>query len=286
MPQRYEVGIFKNEHARKEALQNVVGIIGKKLHGNTIPFSEEIAELPDRLIVVGGERSVRTMVQEMSDRKQWRPVALAGGGAHDVTFNELRKVGRTMTVEEFVETPVDEFPEELLYHPGEGVMVGEEYGEIFNNHIGLGKYEEASGDMNEVLRFLPPLLRSLAARSLAAPIAVIRSGERVDIYSVSSHIGYVNAFPEQELQGSDITHAWIDGNDLEQAAKLAITLVLWQAKMRPPETVLHTERRYIYNATTNAENVWIDGDTLPNPLHGEVTIKRSDSAFPIVALVQ
>lgn len=285
MSQKYEIGVYVDSYARVEAQRVVFPLIEKfGSHTDIIPMMDKLDELPQKLAVVGGEGSNRAVIQNMYDLGQYRPIGIVGGGTRDVLYHYLKKTGRVITVAEFIDTPPDKFLEKYSYRPGQA---NDETGatKIFNNHIAVGNYEAAVGALNERLRILPSKIRSGIVYRAAYISAVVGSGEDFNMVSVSGNIGNVDAF-DQELFGSDVTHAWIEGGRRDQARKLAKTLTLWQRGQRPPETVLKLERKEIFNLNNHSQTIWIDGDTIKNPFRGDIFIKRAETAIPIFALVK
>lgn len=121
---------------------------------------------------------------------------------------------------------------------------------------------------------------------MASVPAAVMPGDALNMYSLSPRIGHVLTFPDQDLSGSGITHAKIEGNRVVQAAKLATTLILWQFGWRPPKGILHIETGATFHDEVKRNTIWFDGDTQRNRFSGHVTIRRTDPqyAIPVVGI--
>lgn len=284
----YEIGLYINRYSQVEAQRVVFPLLVKKdTYADYIPMVKRMDELPPKLIVVGGERSIRTVTKEMYRRGQLRPLGILGGGSTNVLYEYLRSTGREMTLQQFREIPPDKFDPKFYFRPG---IAKDEKGEIeeFNIQMGNGMYEIFSGLSNELLRFIPPQFRPFSSRTLAYVPAIIRKGNTLDLYSLSPNIGRVRAFPEQDLFGSDITHARIEGSRIDQARKLTTTLVLWQFHQRPPKEILRIDKGVIFEDHIHSDSAWFDGDVEKHrlKLHGTVIISRVEAklTIPVMAI--
>lgn len=289
MAQKYEVGLYRSMSASKKALDIVAPLLRKNDVYTQSPYSKEPSDPPRRIIVVGGEGINRIRFQDLYDKGEVRPVGIVGGGTQNVLHRELMDLKRTMTLEEFMETPWDRFPINTFFKPGQ---VG---GAIFNNQYGLGVWERANGRENAMLRRSNETEDETRKRVRRARYhaflfrSILRISDRFDMYSVTPHTGGVNAFPEQDITSDEVTRAWIEGNPIEQVVKLAITLNTFRKGDIPPESILRREKAKSFNVTIGSrkhDTAWIDGDTVPNPASGEAVIARANVAIPVVAIVK
>lgn len=270
-----EIGLYINPRAGSGAKRLVEPLINDpRVFVDSIPFQKTIDSLPLRLIVVGGERSVITVAGEIYRRGENPTLGIVPGGSGNVTFNNLERHGNIVSVSEFIDGSQAGV---VIFRPGQ---IGEE---IFNNQVGFGAYEQATGSFNEALRFMPDRMRTMLYKILATVPAVF-SDEPINMYSVSPYIGKVRAFPEQDFFGNSITHGQIRGE--QKAPKLAMTLMFWQMGLADyvPDALFHRTQRERFTADIQSSDIWIDGDTSRNPYQGEVEIKRIDRGISVVGL--
>lgn len=242
---------------------------------------------PSHAFSAGGEGTNLAVTQWMFDNRLVCALGLLGGGTQNVLYNEISKRG-VMTVDEFLRTEVDQFPKESFFHPGQ---IGEEV--IFNNHFGIGVYERAMGRLNADLRFLPVRgIRVFLARAIPMLIAVY--GEpKMDIFSVVTKVGKISLFPGQDPWGEDISHGLVETwLDLLNSLRLGRRLRK-EPQFCIPQNILRREQTGSFNVNISGSSIWIDGDTIRgsqmnvppyDSLRGLQTVRRSDFAFPVVAL--
>lgn len=284
MSQKCEIALYINPSADQQAKDFVAGIKGDNVGEDTIPPKKNL--ISRKKVLVGGEHSLWTITSNIIKNGQPCVVALAGGGTHNVVFEYLKRTGRVMTVDEFLQTAPDKFPNKLLYHPGEA-QDEKGHREIFNNHLGRGAYPRMTATLDKMLRGLPPQIRTRGARLGAAVPAAISREDRLVIYSISDRIGDFIAFKDQDLFDGGLTKAVIEGNYVEQWVKLALTLASWQFSRSPLRGVLRTEQGVIFHDRFRTSSLWIDGENKENFLVGdETTLKRSEIGFPLVGLVR
>lgn len=284
-----DVVIYQNGHADKKtkALVESLPIGIRKV--DSIKLLLAINPFPKKIAVAGGEGTFRPLTEMMRDKDAVTPILLLGGGTQNVLFNELRRRDHAITVEQFMDTPLDKLTKDFSFHPGQAF--GQKDSTIFNNQYAFGAFERTNGTLNQALRIFPRKWRPLLVRGLAATIAMFGDSQKIDMFSVTPCVGNVRAFPSQDLFGPNITHARILP-DRNASIKLALVLLYWCLKKPVPENILTVTQRSEFNyITQHTPKVWIDGDTDTNysepDKYGnmEVVIKRSELAVPIVALV-
>lgn len=276
MASHCEIGLYINPRAGSGAKRLVEHLIrDSRVSVDSIPFQKSIDRLPSELIlVVGGERSVGTVTREIYRHGENPTLGIVPGGSGNVTFKNLERHGNMVSVNEFIEGSQ------------EGVVPfrsGQLGKEIFNNQVGFGAYERATGSLNEALRFMPSGMRTILSKILATVPAVI-GDETINMYSVSPYIGRVRAFPEQDFFGDSVTHGQIGG--AQKAQKLAMTLMLWQMGLADfvPDELFHRTQSERFTPDIQSADIWIDGDTSRNPYRGEVEIRRLDRGIRMVGL--
>ncbi len=282
-----ELGVFINPAARRTAQER-----GKEIADRYncpivgIPSSElDFAPLPERVIVVGGEWSIRRVVEKMYRSGELRPVGVVGGGTHDVTHRLLLGEELALSLDKFMSMGDDEFPEQYGYRPGEFD------GKIFNNHVGAGGYERAVGRANRLFDSLriPRRPGSNLAQYAGLFLMTHQANGKyaLNIYSVSPNIGSFRVFPKQDFHGSSLTHVSIEGQSAaERLIKLLLTLSFWRLGRQPPQTILQTKFANKFNLSFDGESLWIDGDTEENRHRGgEIAVGRKAKAIVLAAIV-
>ncbi len=279
---KVELGVYINPTADINTRKKAEAISGPevvKLRGREELHSMECK----RILVVGGETTVGRVIDEII-KMEWDTVV---GIWHAGTQGVLNKVmkdrkGLVMTVDEFREKPLHEFSR---IHPGEV------NGMVFINHVGFGQYENQAGKMNDICRDLcmPKPLRILISRALAGSIALVHSNgaDKMEIYSIVSHIGEVEVFPNQDAFGDSITCGWVEG-----PVGLAVVLLELSLGITPSEKVLKIVPSIMKNDValtfwnqSNGGTIWVDGKTIDNPFKGQrVIIRRTKRSIPITAI--
>ncbi|KKQ76773.1 hypothetical protein A3B42_02620 [Candidatus Daviesbacteria bacterium RIFCSPLOWO2_01_FULL_38_10] len=102
-----ELGIYANPHAPKPIIERATGMLWLLPAGHSfcdiIPPSRIYQPFPRRIILAGGDGSIRSFLQMMHDRKEVRPVGLLPGGSQNVLYHQLENLGLKMTAREFLE---------------------------------------------------------------------------------------------------------------------------------------------------------------------------------------
>lgn len=212
-------------------------------------------------------------------------MAVTNGGTHSVSFHQAVKQEKTVSVDKFRDLDPYRKPAGYEYHPGQ---VTDEKGhvEIFNTQMDRGSYSKINGALNWMMRrFLKNKdKRTASARIAAAFISAAIPGNRLDMYSISSHIGGFKAFDGINPWGKEIVHAVVEGGYFKQGFRLAGTFIFWQFNWTPPEFILHQKRDTVFHDISGEIFQWVDGDTKINPLRGEVEIKRAEMPIYLAGL--
>lgn len=290
--EKIDTCVYVNGSASPKVRGIAKAIVGSRVvHIHRREDLKGIPDYPSRIITAGGEGTNLAVTQWMFDKKFVCPVGLLGGGTQNILYNEM--LGKdVMTIDQFRQTKVDEFPKEYFFHPGQ---VGDNV--VFNNQFGIGIYETMMGRLNENLRFIPRKFRPLrAALARITPLLLAVYGEpKMELFSVVQKVGKIPLFPGQDAFTEDLTHVsvntWFDlitslrlGRRLRKDPKLCL-----------PQNVIKREQKESFEVNITGNSVWIDGDTIGgsqiqqppyNTLRGSQTVRRSDFAFPIVALKQ
>lgn len=277
----YEFGLFTNPHAPKAASEGDADMLWRLPAGAAFmdiipPTHSRWQRFPKRLIVRGGDGSMREICQWMHDRAEVRPIGLVPRGTQNVLYHVLQELGHQSNVKTFLEKTVDDYLEDQRLRPG---MINDL---VFVNHVGLGHMEQHLGRFNARLRFLPTRIRVPAAGVLAvlATVARHRDGALFNVFSISPKIGSVEAFPDQRLlDNHQITHGRIPS-----VRKLIIALSYWQMGKRLPANILEVEQSSCFINPDMGRFMRIDGDTGPSPSPTGVLIKRASYGIPVVAI--
>lgn len=255
----YEFGLFTNPHVSRVVAEEDTGILWLRPTGagfvdSIPPTHSRWQRFPKRLIVRGGDGSIREICQWMHDRKEIRPVGILPGGSQNVLYHALMDLGLKANIKAFLEKSLDDYPEEQRLRPG---MINDR---VFVNHVGLGHVEQQLGRLNARLRLLPNGCRTLVATLFSLATASANPGKNfLNLYTITPRIGPVLAFPEQRLLNDELTHAWIRGGRIRQL------------------------RGSWFQDTTVGNYVWFDGDTRYYSQQ-EVLITRASYGIPVVAI--
>lgn len=271
-----EVGLFINPKSDRRALSIASEIAKRKgVHVDSIPFSKGDTILPPRVIAVGGERTVNTVVEAVINSQSGSIIGIIPGGSGNVTHCELKKLGYYAGIEDFLTAGEEQLAD---FYPG---WVSNRV--IFNNHVGFGSYEMAKGSLNESHRVLPRFIRRMSAK-IGAAIPATFADKPIDIYSVVPHIGKTSVFPEQKMLGIDVSHGQIIGEN--KPFKLGITLLMWSLGLGRliPNSIFERTQSKRFAHEPRSGQIWVDGDTFSNQSKGEIVIGRSQQPIKCTAL--
>lgn len=276
-----ELGVYINKTTDPCTIDYARDLAQKVPGAEVLPVTfplQRFKKTPERIMVVGGEGSVNVLTQYLYDRGETRPTGLLPGVENNVTRTELIESGAVATFDQFMDISF-KYKDINLFRP----LVFR--GKVANNQIGFGRIERAFGYYNEVykghqlrrLKTLRAAVDEWTGMGLAEDI--------LNIYSAVSHIGRLRVFPNQDRQGPDITHAWIEGDSFKaRLARLYLTFLFWQVNMTPPQIILKTEKLLSYLVKSVPGEAWIDGDTMDISQKGNFLIRRSRLAIPFVAI--
>lgn len=278
---RSELGIYTNPFVPEIIKKRAVDIsqLAPGFASIIHPFRRK-EPFPNRVIVAGGEGSIRTILQIMHDREEIRPVGLLPGGSQNVLYNALFELDLKSDVKAFLEKGLDEYPEDQRLRLG---MINDR---VFINHVGLGRFEQYLGEFNNRLRFLPNGRRTLVAALFSLTFATLDPNSRreiLNLYTIVPVIGQVPAFPDQRLLSDTLTHARI-----ERAGSLIRTLFYWQRGKPAPNGAITQYQYSRFADIATGNSIWLDGDTIPYMLQDMpqgALIKRTPYGIPIVAMI-
>lgn len=275
----FELGIFSSPFIPEAVRERVTGMLRRLPEGKTFidiipPTHSRWKPFPRRIIVAGGDGSVREILQWMQDRGEVRPVGLMAGGSQNVLYHALMELGLKTSINTFLEKNPDDYPEDQRLKPG---MVGDL---VFVNHAGLGRFEQHLGEFNRRLRLLRNGQRPFvcALFSLAASLNPNGRKDFLNLYTITPTIGQLRAFPEQKLLGNGITHAKVSS-----VRGLVQTMIYWQRGQSAPNRAMHQSTYTRFEDTTGNSSIWLDGDTSAYPRQA-VLITRTPYGIPVVAI--
>lgn len=271
-----EVGLFINPKSNKNALSIAFEIAKREgVCVDSIPSSNIHTHAFPRVIVVGGERSVKTVVESVVNGKSGSVIGIIPGGSGNVTHRELARVGHSTTIEDFFDANEERLAD---FYPGIT-----DNNILFNNHVGFGSYERTKGVLNESPGILPSFIRRMSAK-IGAVIPATFSDNPIEIYSVVPHIGKTNVFPEQQMLSLDVSRGQIVGEN--KALKLGVTLLMWSLGLGNliPNAIFMRTRDRQFTHEAGSDQIWVDGDTFPNQSTSKVIIGRSRQSIKITAI--
>ena len=86
------------------------------------------------------------------------------------------------------------------------------------------------------------------------------------------------------IRGNKRRTAGRDSNFFERRATLTRVLFAWSRNKNPGPYSLWGDEKEIHWVFYDEPTIWIDGDTLPNPNHKIVQIKKAPEQFPTFAI--
>lgn len=278
-----EFKIFVNEKASTQILREA-----QHLEEN-IPGAS-IAALPNPgnlehlrwAAILGGDGTIRLGLQELYERGINVPIGVFGRGTNDVLFKALRSRKSQISYQDLRGLQRNDIPNFYLLNPG---IFGNS---VFINQVGFGQFEQNNGYLNDLLRTLPAEARKILVFGLSLVQTLLHPNTEspfLDIYSIGPKIGSFRPFPYQDFYTQTLTHVHSLGETYPQRANALVkTLEAWWEYKAPSPDFLDTEIKRSFDVEYLQSKIWIDGDTIDNPHIGRVEIRRTDEAYPIVAL--
>lgn len=251
----FEFGLFTNPHVPRVVTEEDTDILWLRPEGAGFidiipPTHSKWQRFPKRLIVRGGDGSVREICQWMHDRGEVRPIGLLPGGTQNVLYHALMELGLKASIKTFLEKTLDDYPENQRLRPGMANDL------VFVNHVGLGRVEQHLGRLNARLRLLPNGYRTLVATLLSLAAASLHPGKDfLNLYTITPSIGQLRAFPDQRLLSNALTHV----RGIRQISG------------------------FCFEDEATGNSIWLDGDTLPYSRQ-TVLVKRTPYGIPVVAI--
>lgn len=282
-----ELGLVIDRYASGNAKRTTDSLIRRassciQLTAESVANIETARMLPRGILAVGGEATIRRIVQTMVDASEIRPIALLGGGTNNVLYHSLLEAGQAMPIAKFLWAVGNNcFPASFALRPG---LIGRR---AFVLHAGLGNFEQSVGWAIKNSRGLAPRkFRPLLSHSIGLALACLLKDDQLpplDLYTISPRLGKRTLFPEQAHQGDSITHAWIEtGTHQETRRKLIKTALYWRFGKHPDCVKLEQAASFKINSDINT--LWLEGDNVPNQQKPPFSIRRWEHAIPVVAI--
>lgn len=280
-----DLGIFVNRRASPEGLkkaakiQSVIpGIVTQDVLGQ----QEGLAEMYKRVIIVGGDGSVRTGLNYLMGQDQFPLVGIIPGGTLNVLSRVLVENGLGTTIEEFINIDPLKLPESEQFKPG---LVA---GRVFTNKASVNQYDRFKIVINERLRGVlsgrTRIKVSHIGGLLLSALTIDNQKPLLNAVLTTPYYGEVAVNPEQSLNGDNLTRMSIEGDStLLMFYKLAACLVYFNRQTLPPPSLLKVEfgKEFMMRPVHNGMD--LDGDGFPMT-KTEVLARRSDRGFHLRVL--
>lgn len=279
---RERVGAYIHPTARFEIASKTAKIISQLPYGNVhkLRFPLEVVPNEDIVVVVGGDGSVRSMMETLIKRRDDSGVLLiANGGSQNGLYRSLRSENQSFSFR----TPriATDIPE---FKPG---LINEN---IFTHTAGIEPIIKPYSTLNENLR------DSKLPRDTRAFFAAFFSGLRnmntdtmnepfIRLVMTGQNLGPLFILPRQSLYSDCLSLITVDNMPKrEMIRKLFVLFGSVLLGKAPPESLANLEEAREFSLLTEQKIVGLGGDIFPLS-RGDVFIRRSDKGIRTAALV-
>jgi diacylglycerol kinase family enzyme len=272
------VSILINRTARESVAQKVINLGIQEARISDLTYPVQIPETTKATIVVGGDGSVRSVMEALLERDEPGRLLVVKGGSQNGTYEALKGEKVIFRAQEFAlgtsKTP--------MYSPG---LVN---GKLFHHGAGTGFFEVRQAIENERIRrsTTPRPLQAYAAvyRTMAAALRADAPKKRfVRTFLTSRYVGPLQVLPKQKqpLFGDEITMVETEGDLV--VARFFLALLYALNRKTPPSqfATVTTSREFVTKADSTTAN--LDGEVV-DIFSREIKVSRSKKGIKMAAL--
>lgn len=278
-----KIGIFVNRTAQKQHKRSAVDLASKLRIGEPRELAFPLQAIPDEVetaIVVGGDGSVKAVMEELFKRKNPGFLLIVPAGSQNGLYRALTDEKSVVTLEQVQGNDTGHI---RSYTPGSI------NGELFNHLADVTKAGTLQLKYAEALRpFTPREARAFAG--IAVAYVAIRRGEDFPSYGIRTFmptpfIGKRKVFPQQEVYGDEVTLVALEAkNKLEGAAKMGLFVVYALLGKMPPRAIAEVKTEKSFTVDVYSQELNIDGELRRVPNSGTIFVARHDKSLQAAAL--
>ena len=181
---------------------------------------EPISETVQTVVTVGGDGTVRSVMEKLLERDDPGVMLVIKGGSQNGFYRSLVSEGTTVQSSQIAHADTTSI---RLFHPG---MINEH---MFAHIAETGSIIEAFCKRNEALRSskIPRAMRAFVAGVQTIPSEVDKNKEQalLRVFATGAHMGLLRLFPQQELYADNLSMLSVDNvNKREARAKTLLFL--------------------------------------------------------------
>lgn len=256
----------------------------------------EIKKIPGIVMIVGGDGTINGCVGWFMKEDERPTLVIVGGGTGESFRKSVANEGATIGLKNLTDS--DKLSAAILSFRS-AVIKEEATGEksVFVTAAGFGQFEKNYSKYREAIRQLPspPYLKRKASEALAALTTSISSGGNqeeflINAYSTDRILHGVKVFPNQALSLNSTNIGLVqikDENPQVAVAKFICAVTLWRLGIKPPSSIASTHINTVFEHLPDQQGskATLDGEVRQFDNNTNLTIRRSNTIFPVVALI-
>lgn len=255
-------------------------------HDVTDLNNDIIKQIPERVIIIGGDGTIRSTVTWLMLHDEYPLLAIVGGGSGNILKTILNAQKAITPVEELFD-----HAKTVSFKPG---LMETESGEQSCFVIGAGfgaferKYAMAMEDIR-VTTFQTPFKIYIAGLLALKRQVEEKETPILKTYSTSELVGLFKVFPREKvnLESQGLGLVEISEKDAAKAiGKFVISLCCWKLGINPPPSYVSMQyaTRFSHDITRTVTSVNVDGDLVFIPKDETVHLTRFQNPFLATSL--
>lgn len=255
----------------------------------------EIKEIPGKVIVLGGDGTVQACIAWLKAHDESPTIIVAGGGTGNIFRKSVISEGATLALNDI--NNLDKVTGSILsFRPAIIRDEAEEEKSLFVIAAGFGQFERSYSKYRETIRQLPlpAYLQRKASQLLAVLNTGISSGDGqellLNMYSTGPMLHGIKVFSNEELSLNSTNIGLVQIKDMNPqmaVAKFVYAVSLWRLGIKPPSSIASTEVNvmFCHSPSQQGSKATLDGEIRQMSKDANLTIRRSNTEFSVVALV-
>lgn len=282
-----KVSIFINPTARKNFIQQAIKLSEQLPESKVHRLTHDMSDLPETaetVGVVGGDGSVRSVVDKLTTIDNPSLLLVFPGGSQNGFYRTLLNEGFTMNAAQLQNKETGHL---TPFQPG---VIN---GRVFAHFAGWGKLEQQYGIESETLHRMPFLPRE-SRMYLAGLMTLVKnlSFEKkldpvIQLALTGSYLGPIKVLPNHKLCSDNLALLTVNGEG-NATFKLIIILFYALMKKRPPEHIGEVKYSDIFEIANHGRiytRVNTDGEIASIEPRGSIFLRRHGKSVQAAAFV-
>lgn len=281
-----KVRIYVNPASQERYRNEAIGLSKKlpqaTLHELRYPL-ESIPDGVETVIVVGGDGSVKGVMDKLFDRDNPGRLLIVPAGSQNGLHKTLVDAQSKITLEQLQDNYMSHIPH---------LRPGSVNGETFVHLADITKAGVLQIEYVEAMRKTRVPRKARAYAALVPVIFAIKRGEDYptygfDVFYPGPYIGAIKISPGQNIYDNNLTHISMQAkNKIEWAIKSGALFfyMLTLGGKTPPETIAKITSKQSFELNAYGTEINVDGEIKPLPKTGTIFVARDKRSLPIAAL--